>query len=302
MAPLLKRARVFRTTLGAAIGLALAFAALLPARAAEGTEVFADPSKIAAIGGSITEIVFALGEQDRLAARDSTSRYPEAALKLPDVGYMRQLSPEGVLSVNPSGILALHGSGPKQAVDVLKKTSIPFIEVPERYDHEGILEKIHIVGKALGVDAKADALAAEIDAKLKAAEKQTASIKERKRVLFVLSMQGGKILASGSETAADGIIKLSGGVNAVDGYSGYKQLSDEAVITAKPDVILIMNNAGPAASDDELFANPAILSTPAGAARKVIRMDGGYLLGFGPRTADVIHDLAASLYGDQAAD
>jgi iron complex transport system substrate-binding protein len=284
------------------IGLALAFAALLPVRAAEGTEVFADPSRIAAIGGSITEIVFTLGEQDRLVARDSTSRYPEAALKLPDVGYMRQLSPEGVLSVNPSGILALHGSGPKQAVDVLKKTSIPFIEVPERYDHEGILEKIRIVGKALGVDAKADALAAEIDAKLKAAEKQTASIKDRKRVLFVLSMQGGKILASGSDTAADGIIKLSGGVNAVDGFSGYKQLSDEAVITARPDVILMMNNAGPAASDDELFANPSILSTPAGAARKVVRMDGGYLLGLGPRTADVIRDLAASLYGGQAAD
>ncbi|MGX9177571.1 heme/hemin ABC transporter substrate-binding protein [Mesorhizobium sp. BHbdii] len=302
MAPLLRRAGVFRMALGATIGLALAFAALLPVRAAEGTEVFADPSRIAAIGGSITEIVFALGEQDRLVARDSTSRYPEAAIKLPDVGYMRQLSPEGVLSVNPSGILALHGSGPKQAVDVLKKTSIPFVDVPERYDHEGILEKIRIVGKALGVDAKADALAAEIDAKLKAAEKQTASIKDRKRVLFVLSMQGGKILASGSDTAADGIIKLSGGVNAVDGFSGYKQLSDEAVITARPDVILMMNNAGPAASDDELFANPSILSTPAGAARKVVRMDGGYLLGFGPRTADVIHDLAASLYGGQAED
>ncbi|WP_287060289.1 hemin ABC transporter substrate-binding protein [Mesorhizobium sp.] len=280
--------------------LCVAFA--LPARAAEGTEVFADPSKIAAIGGSITEIVFALGEQDRLVARDSTSNYPEAALKLPDVGYMRQLSPEGVLSVNPSGILALHGSGPKETVDVLKKTSIPFIEVPERYDHEGILEKIRIVGKALGADAKADALAAEIDAKLKAAEKQTSAIKDRKRVLFVLSMRGGKILASGGDTAADGIIRLSGGVNAIDGYSGYKQLSDEAVITARPDVILMMNNAGPGVSDDELFANPSILSTPAGAARKVVRMDGGYLLGFGPRTADVIRDLAASLYGGQAAD
>ncbi|WP_287322001.1 hemin ABC transporter substrate-binding protein [Mesorhizobium sp.] len=280
--------------------LCVAFA--LPARAAEGTEVFADPSKIAAIGGSITEIVFALGEQDRLVARDSTSRYPEAALKLPDVGYMRQLSPEGVLSVNPSGILALHGSGPKETVDVLKKTSIPFIEVPERYDHEGILEKIRIVGKALGADAKADALAAEIDAKLKAAEKQPSAIKDRKRVLFVLSMRGGKILASGSNTAADGIIRLSGGVNAIDGYSGYKQLSDEAVITARPDVILMMNNAGPGVSDEELFANPSIRSTPAGAARKVVRMDGGYLLGFGPRTADVIRDLAASLYDGQAAD
>ncbi|RWO08062.1 MAG: hemin ABC transporter substrate-binding protein [Mesorhizobium sp.] len=300
MAALLERARVFRMALGATMCLCVAFA--LPARAAEGAEVFADPSKIAAIGGSITEIVFALGEQDRLVARDSTSRYPEAALKLPDVGYMRQLSPEGVLSVNPSGILALHGSGPKETVDVLKKTSIPFIEVPERYDREGILEKIRIVGKALGADAKAAALAAEIDVKLKAAEKQTASIKDRKRVLFVLSMRGGKILASGSNTAADGIIRLSGGVNAVDGYSGYKQLSDEAVITARPDVILMMNNAGPGVSDDELFANPSIRSTPAGAARKVVRMEGGYLLGFGPRTADVIRDLAASLYGGQAAD
>ncbi|RWO59005.1 MAG: hemin ABC transporter substrate-binding protein [Mesorhizobium sp.] len=300
MAALLERARFFGMALGATMCLCVAFA--LPARAAEGTEVFADPSKIAAIGGSITEIVFALGEQDRLVARDSTSRYPEAALKLPDVGYMRQLSPEGVLSVNPSGILALHGSGPKETVDVLKKTSIPFIEVPERYDHEGILEKIRIVGKALGADAKAAALAAEIDVKLKAAEKQTASIKDRKRVLFVLSMRGGKILASGSNTAADGIIRLSGGVNAVDGYSGYKQLSDEAVITARPDVILMMNNAGPGVSDDELFANPSIRSTAAGAARKVVRMDGGYLLGFGPRTADVIRDLAASLYGGQAAD
>ncbi|TIL84460.1 MAG: hemin ABC transporter substrate-binding protein [Mesorhizobium sp.] len=300
MAALLERARVFRMALGATMCLCVAFA--LPARAAEGTEVFADPSKIAAIGGSITEIVFALGEQDRLVARDSTSRYPEAALKLPDVGYMRQLSPEGVLSVNPSGILALHGSGPKETVDVLKKTSIPFIEVPERYDHEGILEKIRIVGKALGADAKADALAAEIDAELKAAEKQPSAIKDRKRVLFVLSMRGGKILASGSNTAADGIIRLSGGVNAIDGYSGYKQLSDEAVITARPDVILMMNNAGPGVSDEELFANPSIRSTPAGAARKVVRMDGGYLLGFGPRTADVIRDLAASLYDGQAAD
>lgn len=302
MVSLLKRARVFRMALGPAIALFLAFAALLPAHATEGTEVFADPSKIAAIGGSITEIVFALGEQDRLVARDSTSRYPEAALKLPDIGYMRQLSPEGVLSVNPSGILALHGSGPKEAVDVLKKTSIPFIEVPERYDHEGILEKIHIVGRALGVGAKADALAVEIDAKLKATEKQTASIKERRRILFVLSMQGGKLLAAGSDTAADGIIKLSGGINAIDGFAGYKQLSDEAVITARPDVILMMNNAGPATADDELFSNPAVASTPAGAARTLIRMDGGYLLGFGPRTADAIHDLAVSLYGSQVAD
>ncbi|KAA3449256.1 hemin ABC transporter substrate-binding protein [Mesorhizobium sp. SARCC-RB16n] len=288
--------------IGSAIGFSLAFAAMQPAGAAEGVSVFADPSKIAAIGGSITEIVYALGEEKHLVARDSSSLYPKAVRELPDVGYMRQLSPEGVLSVNPTGILALHGSGPKETVDVLKKTSVQFIEVPDRYDHEGILDKIRIVGKALGADAKAEALAKQVDARLKAAEKQTASIKERKRVLFVLSMQGGKIMAAGSDTAANGIVELAGGANAIEGFSGYKQLSDEAIITARPDVILMMSNAGPPVSDDEVFGNPSIASTPAGTARKLIRIDGAYLLGFGPRTADAIHDLAVSLYGAQVTD
>ncbi|RVD69807.1 hemin ABC transporter substrate-binding protein, partial [Mesorhizobium sp. M4A.F.Ca.ET.029.04.2.1] len=239
--------RLSPLTLALAIVLSLLLG--VPQARAEKAAAFADTSKIIAIGGSITEIVYALGEQGHLVARDSTSRYPEAALKLPDVGYMRQLSPEGVLSVNPSGILALHGSGPKEAVEVLKKSSVPFIDVPEHYTHDGILEKIRVVGKALGVDAKADRLAAEVDARLKAAEQQTASIKERKRILFVLSTQGGKILAAGSETAADGIVNLAGGVNAVEGFSGYKQMSDEAIVTAKPEVILMMDNAGPAVSD-----------------------------------------------------
>ncbi|WP_027167201.1 hemin ABC transporter substrate-binding protein [Mesorhizobium sp. WSM3224] len=289
----------FRAALAPMLGVLLA---ALPAGANESAPVFSDASRIASIGGSITEIVYALGEERHLVARDSTSSYPKEAVKLPDVGYMRALSPEGVLSVNPSGILALHGSGPKEAVDVLKKSSVPFIEVPEHYSHEGILEKIRIVGKALAVDAKAEKLAAEMDAKLTAAEKQTASIKKRKRILFVLSTQGGKILAAGSDTAGDGIIKLAGAVNAVEGFSGYKQMSDEAIVTARPDVILTMSNAGPPISEDELFANPSIASTPAGAARKAISMDGGYLLGFGPRTAEAIHDLAVSLYGNQVTD
>jgi iron complex transport system substrate-binding protein len=269
---------------------------------AEDAAVFADKSRIVAIGGAVTEIVFALGEQEHLVARDSTSSYPEAAAALPDVGYMRALSPEGVLSVEPSGILALQGSGPRETVEVLKKASVPYVEVPESYDHDGILERIRVVGKALGVEDKAAALVAETDGRLKAVEKRTAGIEKRKRVLFILSMQGGKILAAGKDTAANGIIRLAGAVNAIDGFYGYKQLSDEAVVTAAPDVVLMMDHAGPAVPDETLFANAAIGQTPAGAARKVIRMDGGYLLGFGPRTAGAIGELAEALYGGKVAD
>ena len=283
-----------------ALGLAL-LSATAASQAAEGLSILPDRSRVASVGGSITEIVYALGEEKSLVARDSTSVYPEAAFKLPDVGYMRALSPEGVLSVNPSGILALEGSGPKEAVDVLKKASIPFINVPEGFSHKGIIDKIRVVGKALDVEAKAEALAKEVDGQLSEAEALTKDIPadQRKRVLFILSMQGGKILASGNNTAADGIIAMAGGVNAVEGYSGYKQLTDEAAITAKPDMILMMDREGQLAIDDsQIYGHPAIASTPAGQARKVIRMDGAYLLGFGPRTAGAVKDLAAALYGD----
>ena len=84
-----------------------------------------DTSKLVAIGGAVTEIIYALGEESRLVARDSTSMYPEAAMKLPDVGYMRALSPEGVIAVNPTAILAVEGSGPADALSVLKSAGIP---------------------------------------------------------------------------------------------------------------------------------------------------------------------------------
>ncbi|MFC3722143.1 heme/hemin ABC transporter substrate-binding protein [Neoaquamicrobium sediminum] len=281
----------------AALGVALAMLGS-PLRAQD-----YDASRIVAIGGSVTEIIYALGEEERLIARDTTSVFPEAALELPDVGYIRQLSPEGVISVDPSLIIALEGSGPPEAVEVLEKASIPMVTVPDRYDREGILEKIRIVGDVLDVEDKAAALTAETDADLKAAEQATADIAERKKVLFVLSLQGGRILASGTNSAADGIISMAGGVNAVTEYEGYKQLTDEAVIEAAPDVILAMDRGGDHETQaNDLLSHPAIAATPAAKTGRVVRMDGAYLLGFGPRTAAAVRDLSAALYGDALAD
>ncbi|MBX3598369.1 MAG: ABC transporter substrate-binding protein [Rhizobiaceae bacterium] len=282
------------------VALLLGFA-LTASAGAEETTSLNDTSRVVAIGGSITEIVYALGAQNKLVARDSTSVYPEAASQLPDVGYVRQLSPEGVLSVNPSGIIAIEGSGPKEAVDVLKKASIPYVEVPETFDHKGIIDKIRIVGNALGEKEKTEALSRQVDADLSAAEALTSNIKERRRVLFVLSMQGGKILAAGSGTAAQGMIDLAGATNAVEGFSGYKQLTDEAVIKAKPDAVLVMERARASIADEQILGHPAIASTPVGQNKTIVRMDGSYLLGFGPRTASAIRELAAALYGPAVA-
>ena len=202
----------------------------------------------------------------------------------------------------PVDVPRLEGSGPPEAVEVLEKASVPMVTVPESFDRDGILEKIRVVGETLGVADKAAKLAESVGAEIDAAQALTAGIEERRSVLFVLSLQGGRVLASGTGTAADGIIALAGGVNAVTGYSGYKQLSDEAAILAKPDIILMMDRGGGhGIAEAELFAHPAIAPTPAGQAKRLIRMDGAYLLGFGPRTAAAARELATGIYGDALA-
>ena len=275
----------------------LSAALALPATAQDLQE-FDDSSRLVSIGGSLTEIIYALGEEEKLVARDQTALFPEAATQLPDVGYMRALAPEGVLSVNPTALLVIEGSGPPEALDVLSHTGVQYQAVPESFSHEGILVKVRAVGQALGVQDKAESLISEIDTALKSVEARTADIAERKRVLFVLSTDGGKIQASGTDTAANGIIELAGAINAVGDYSGYKALTEEAVIEAAPDVILMMDRGGDhATTDADLLANPAIALTEAGRNKAIIRLDGAYLLGFGPRTAAAVGELVDALYG-----
>jgi iron complex transport system substrate-binding protein len=253
---------------------------------------------VLSIGGSVTEIVAALGQQHRLKARDTTSSFPPDVTNLPDVGYMRSLSPEGVLSVGPSLILSEEGAGPPEALEVIRAADVDFVEVPDALTPEGILRKIEIIGDALGVPDKADGLAAEVETALSTALRDAdRPDADKKRVLFVLSTQGGKINASGTGTAADALIRMAGGVNAITDYDGYKQITDEAVGLAAPDVILMMDRGGDhGVADDELFDMPAIRLTPAAQTRSVVRMDGLLMLGFGPRTADAVRLLNDALY------
>ena len=257
------------------------------------------PGGIVAVGGSVTEIIFALGASDRVVARDSTSTFPRDAETLPDIGYMRALSPEGVLSVDPQLIVAEEGAGPPETIAVLNAADIDFVTVPEQFSAEGIATKVRVVGEAIGEPAKARVLADRIVEELAAVTAKSRELTgEKKRVMFVLSTQGGRIMASGTDTAPASMIAMAGAQNAVTAFEGYKPMTDEAVIAAAPDVILMMDREGTHDSTvDDLVALPSIASTPAGRDRAVIRMDGLYLLGFGPRTAAAVTDLRTALYG-----
>jgi iron complex transport system substrate-binding protein len=253
------------------------------------------PERVVALGGVVTEIVFALGEEARLVARDATSTWPAEAEALPDVGYVRALSPEGVLSVDPDLILAIEGSGPPETIDVLEAANVRLVTVPEGHDAAAIRARIEAVAAALGVTDEGERLAAVVEADLEAAV-AAARREEPPRVLFILSMQGGRIMAAGAGTGAEGIIELAGGVNAMTGFEGYKQVSDEAVLLSAPDVILMMDRSGDHAADDAgIRAHPALGTTPAAEAGAIVRLPGLLLLGFGPRTPEAVRALSHAL-------
>ena len=258
--------------------------------------------RIVAVGGSVTEIVYALGEANRLLAVDSTSLYPAATGDLPNVGYMRQLSAEPILALGPDLVLAIADSGPPAALEQIEDAGVPLVTVPDDYTPEGVLDKIEVIAAALGVEEKGRALRAEVAAELDAVKAAFGDVSARPRVLFLLTIsQGRSTVAAGRRTSAEGIIHLAGGVNAIDGFESYKPLSPEAAVAAAPEVLLVTRRSLALLGGLEgLLSIPEVALTPAAQNGRVVTMDGLLLLGFGPRTAEAAGLLGRELHPEIA--
>ncbi len=257
-------------------------------------------ASLVSVGGSVTEIVYALGLADRVLAVDSTSLYPNAATNLPNVGYMRRLAAEPILAMAPSLVLAVEDSGPPAVLDQLREAGLQVVVVPDEPTPQGISEKIELISGALGVSDKGRVLSRQVEEELQDLRKAVMATGQRPRILFLLSIgNGGAPLAAGRETSAASIIELAGGVNAIDAFQGYKALSPEALVEAAPDVLLVTRRSlGLLGGADGLLQVPEISETPAGREGRIVAMDGLLLLGFGPRTPQAIAELAEALHPD----
>lgn len=254
--------------------------------------------RIVAAGGVITEVIYALGQQDRVVGVDSTSLFPAEALRQKaNIGYVRAISVEGVLSLKPSLILLIDGAGPPDAVSLLSESGVRIERIADGQTAEGVTAKIAAIGAAIGAPEPAQRLAAVTAASFRELADLRNRIGRKRRVLFVLSLQNGRAMVGGRNSSADGIIALAGAENAASAIEGYKPMTDEAIIAAAPDLVLMMANGGNhRVSAEDLFAMPAFSQLPAAAGRRLVHMDGLYLLGFGPRTPLAARDLMAAIY------
>lgn len=252
--------------------------------------------RLITVGGGITEVVYALGAQDQLVGTDTTSLYPAAAQTTPKVGYMRQLSAEGLLALRPDALIAGTDAGPPVVIDQLRSAGVRVELVNADHSWGEVGRKVAAVGRASGREVAARELQARLDARWQAViARVQAAQGTGPRVLFVLSHSGSPMV-SGEQTAADALIRFIGARNPLAGFKGYRPMTAEAMAQAAPDVILTTTQGLEAIGGEAKFwQRPELALTPAfqrrASAGALVHLDALELLGFGPRLPDVVERL-----------
>ena len=262
-------------------------------------ETTQNSSRIVVAGGSITEIIYFLNSEEKIVALDVTSNYPEKAKELPSIGYVRNLSAEGILSMNPSIVFGEDDMGPPGVIKQLRDINIDLRIIPEEKTIDGILDKIYciasIIDKVPNAESKINStLIPDI---LSIEKRLSTSTLIPKRVMFIFSIKGNKIIVAGSGTSGDGFIKMTGSENIFSTIEGWKSVSQEAIIKENPDyVIMSKRDLHNSKTIKSISENPIFKNIRAFEDQNIIFDDAMAMLGFGPRTIKSVLNAVNIMY------
>ena len=249
--------------------------------------------KIVSIGGSITEIIYSLGCGENIVAVDSTSLYPTSALQAhANIGYMRTIAAEPILAMQPDLVIADNEAEPEQQLKLIANSGIQLEKISGDHGIDAMLGRIREIAVLLSVDARGKELINTIESQLETFNQKVSQAASNRRVLFLLSVDAGPIMAAGKDTAANTMIELAGGTNVFTSFNGYKPVTTEAILQAAPELILLPNHIIKSEQAvQQLIERPEFKMTPAAQNNNVEIIDSLYILGFGPRTPDALNDL-----------
>ncbi|WP_273727698.1 hemin ABC transporter substrate-binding protein [Brucella gallinifaecis] len=255
-----------------------------------------EANRIVSLGPDVTEIIFALGVGDKIVAVDRSSKYPAETATKTNVGYRRSLSPEGILTLDTDLIIASEDIGPPETTDVLNQSAVEILYIPVDNSRAGLVKKIKLIAKRLDLEKEGDALTQKVIDDFDAATAYASKISadKQKKVVFFHGLA--RLSGAGSDTAADAFIRYAGGINPLSIYSGYKPVSEEWLVKAEPDVVLMLSDGNGGPTREDVFSHKALQQTPAAKSQSLVVLEGPYMLGFGPRTAEAIRKLATALY------
>ncbi|WP_426136000.1 heme/hemin ABC transporter substrate-binding protein [Pseudomonas sp. PWP3-1b2] len=276
-------------------------ASLLVNHAAQASEL---PQRLVSAGGALSEWVAALGGESKLVGVDTTSQHPESLKALPSIGYQRQLSAEGILSLRPQVLLGTEEMGPPPVLAQIRGAGVQVELFSAEADLPTLKGNLQHLGKLLGSEGKANQLFTGYEQALEQQKSWLTKAQATQKapgVLLVLGHAGGKPLIAGKDTAADWMLQQAGGHNLAT-HTGYKPFSVESLAGLSPDVLVFADRAltGDAARAALFKENPILASTPAARNGRVFELDPTLLVGgLGPRLPQSLVKLSAGFYPSQ---
>ncbi|MFW8565210.1 heme/hemin ABC transporter substrate-binding protein [Orrella sp. 11846] len=253
-----------------------------------------DSTRLVTLGGPVTEIVYALGQEGRLVGTDLSSVYPVQAQELPSVGYYRRLPPEGVASLNPTLVIASENAGPPQVLEQLKTLGIPVVMVSDKPSLDSMRQRVKDVAKVLDVQEKGDEI---IDAVF--TEMDKVSHKPEKPVTgMTVVLRGGTLLGAGGDTAANLVLESAGVSNVLSDVQSFRPLSAEIVSALAPEMIVVTTSTVDAMGGlDAVKKSPVLSMTPAVKNDKVVVLDDLLAQAFGLRLPQAIKTVRDGAFG-----
>ncbi|MFD4021970.1 hemin ABC transporter substrate-binding protein [Streptomyces sp. NPDC058576] len=272
---------------------------------ADGSKVTIESTdRIVPLTGSLSEIVFTLGFGEQVVARDITATF-EQATRLPVVTRAHDVSAESVLSLKPTIVLADTSTGPAEAIDQIRDAGIPLLVVEPAKGLDDVGRRIDTVAEALGVPSAGTELKERTEKRIAAVQKSVPAPADgqKPRVAFLYLRGSASVyLLGGAESGASSLLEAAGAVDAGK-ESGldkdFTAITSEALAKAAPDAILLMTKGFESVGGmDGLVKIPGIAETPAGMDRRIVTVDDGVLLNYGPRTDRVLTEIVEQLYAE----
>lgn len=262
-----------------------------------------DVSRIVTLWVNISEVVYSLGLGDHVVGKDVSTTFDEAK-GVPLVTRAHDVSAEGVLSLEPTLVLADTETGPPEAVDAIRAAGVPVVVFPRAYDVKDIGPGIERIATAVGLAAEGQLLVQRTEQQLAAARAAIPEGRTPPRVAFLyLRGAAGVSLLGGVGSGAAAMIEAAGGIDAGTAIGldqPFTPITSEALVEAKPDVILMTTSGLKSVQGVAgLLEIPGIGQTPAGEAGRVVTEEDGLLYGFGPRTPDAIRQLVREIWSTE---
>lgn len=251
--------------------------------------------RIISLSGAITETVHELGRGDQLIAVDVTSTYPAELPNAEKLGHTSSLKAEGLISLDPTVIIFEKGTLDQTLIGQLQAANIRMVGIEKVLSVEGAKQFIMDIAKALSV-AEVQFLIDQIDSNLA----KVTDLKPNPKVLFIYGRGAGSLMVAGEKTSLDEVIRLAGAQNAVSGFEDFKPLSNEVLIAANPDFVLLFESAKESLNGiNGILDLPGMRETTAGQKQQILFMDGQLLSGFGPRLGQAVAQLNTLLQSNE---